>query len=459
MKLKIKTIIATGEGYTVEFKEAFSDNIGKTICAFANGAGGRIILGVKDNGQVIGFRLTNKLKSQIIDIGRNIDPTIQLKVNEESKITIIEVPEGKEKPYSNCGQYYLRIGANSQKMRREELRKFFQNEGLIRFDEKINSSFKLSEDLNQIVLIQFLQKAKISNILPIKQILQNLSIFDGKHLKNAGVLFFCKTTTNFFVSAKITCVLYKGNNKIEILDKKEFEEDLYSNYHNAFTYICSKLNTNYILTGREREEKLEIPERAIAESLINAIAHRDYFSNGHIQVDIYLNRIEIANPGGLISGITKKEFGKKSVPRNPLLFGLMAKIRLGEMAGTGIERIKKAMKEYNLKCEFDISENWFTIILHKPISLILNKDLDKDLDKDLELNNNQKQIIIEIQKNKNITQKELSEIINITEKNIRNNIKKLKSKAIIERVGPDNGGYWIIKKGEMNNNENKRNVS
>ena len=87
-----------------------------------------------------------------------------------------------------------------------------------------------------------------------------------------------------------------------------------------------KENINSSL-GRERGEKLELLEDSLREALINALVHRDYFSNGHIQIDIFSDRVEISNPGRLVSGLSKKDFGKKSFPRNPLLMDLMLRIR------------------------------------------------------------------------------------------------------------------------------------
>jgi len=74
----IYELIKTGEGYTLELKERFSSSIGKEICAFANASGGKIILGVKDSGEIIGFNLTNIIKSQIQDIARNMDPSFHV---------------------------------------------------------------------------------------------------------------------------------------------------------------------------------------------------------------------------------------------------------------------------------------------------------------------------------------------------------------------------------------------
>jgi len=157
---EVLDLIKVGEGYTLEFKESYTDTIGKTICAFANSSGGKIILGVKDNGEVKGFKLNNSTASKIQDIARHIDPSIVVYIDKiDNQLTMITVPEGEDKPYAHSGQYYIRIGANSQKMNRNELRNFFQNERQVLFDEKPNFDFDLDNDFNKPVYEFFIKMA------------------------------------------------------------------------------------------------------------------------------------------------------------------------------------------------------------------------------------------------------------------------------------------------------------
>ena len=81
---EIIELVKIGEGYTIEFKESLSNSIGKEICAFANASGGKIIIGVKDNGQIIGIQLTNSQKSLIQDIARNMDPSFQVDIEKRN---------------------------------------------------------------------------------------------------------------------------------------------------------------------------------------------------------------------------------------------------------------------------------------------------------------------------------------------------------------------------------------
>ena len=275
MKSKeIDFLLSQGEGFNVEFKESLDKSIGKEICAFANGNGGKILLGVADDGTIKGASISNKLKSEIQNYARNIDPQPIIDISSVENILIVDVPEGKNKPYSVNGRFYLRIGTNCQQLKRDEVSDLFKEEGLVRFDESFNNKFDVKNDFNHSAFKFFLEQAKISHFLKRENILKNMMLIEKGRIRNAGVLLFCHAIKNFFIQGTISCFLYRGNDKYKILDQKEFSADLYSNYQNAMTYLQSHLNTEYIIKGGPRKERLELPEEALREAILNAIAHR-----------------------------------------------------------------------------------------------------------------------------------------------------------------------------------------
>ena len=353
-------------------------------------------------------------------------------------LLVIHVSEGERKPYSVNGQFFMRVGANSQQLKRDEIRDFFQKENLVLFDNQPNIDFNLSKDFDEHKFKNFLGLAKIKSNTDEKQILKNLFLLDGKRMKNAGVLFFCYNITKFFISATISCVLYQGTNKTIILDKKEFDADIVSNYNNALVYTISKLNTNYII-GRERKEQLELPEKALREAIINAVVHRDYFSTGHIQIDIFLDRIEISNPGGLVKGLAEKDFGKVSLPRNPLIMDLMLRINKVEKIGSGIGRIKDSMKLFGLDVKFE-STGFFTVILRR----VSTPQVTPQDTPQVEFTELEKKMLLEIQTNSQISRNELAIRLGISSDTVKEYIEKLKSKNAVRRVGKTSAGHWEI---------------
>jgi ATP-dependent DNA helicase RecG len=437
----LQFFINQGEGYNLEFKEAFSDRIAVDFCAFANATGGKLILGISDDGQVRGVSLTNRLKSQIQDLARHLDPPVAVEILPLENVIAVDIPEGGNKPYSANGKFFLRIGPNSQQLGRDEIRRFFQEEGLILFDEKPNPDFSLDKDFSLLKFREFLKKARISRVLETKDLLSNLSLLADGRLKNAGVLLFARQITRFFIQATITSVLYQGQTKYKVLDRKEFDKDIFSNYQDALIYLQSKLNTEYIIGGGPRVEKLELPEDALREGLLNVIAHRNYFVSGAgILVEIFSDRVEVTNPGGLVKGLTIKDLGRKSLSRNNLLFGLMQRMDLVEKIGSGILRMRNAMASYGLEGpEFETDENWFTVIFRRRLVSERAIGSEKSSEKSSE------KILRIIRENPEISAKKMAGFLGITPRAVEKRLADLKARGFIERIGPAKGGRWVVR--------------
>jgi len=443
-KKDLQSLLETGEGFTLEFKERISSSLGKDICAFANASGGKILIGVNDHGKKIGYSLSNADKSKIQDIARNMDPSFTVNIQQIEHVAVVKVEEGLDKPYSVNGNFYMRIGANSQKLKRDEIRSFFQKQQLVVFDEKINKSFSLKHDFNDEAFDEFIQRSNISNVISKESLLKNLGFLKEDKLNNAGVLFFCNDVSRFFLNVDITCVLYQGDSKYKILDKKVFEQDLISNYENTIDYLKNKLNTEYVIKT-EREEYLELPEDALREAVLNAIAHRDYFSPAHIQVDIFKNSVEIINPASYPQNITIDDLLSGSHPKNVFLFSMMQRADLVEKVGSGIKRINDAMNEYKLDQPLIEYENiWFRIVFTRP-DLQQNSYQQRMGDiKDVTVNDTQKKILKEMRKKPGITYDELAEIVNKSRRTVIRQVKNLREKGLVQRIGSDKSGHWKI---------------
>ncbi|MDD3176069.1 MAG: putative DNA binding domain-containing protein [Candidatus Nanoarchaeia archaeon] len=359
-KKELFELIKTGEGYTLEFKQDFNSSIGKSICAFANASGGKIFLGVSDENKIIGFKNNNKIFSEIQTIARNMDPSFQINFEMVDNIGVIYVPEGKDKPYSVSGKYYLRQGANSQCLNRDELNEFFQKNNKISFERQI-PNLNLTEDFDKSKFEFFRTKAKIPLDLSIGHVLKNLNLLTEDKPNNACALLFSNRITKFFLSGDIVCILYKGNSKLSMLDKKEFNADFISNFDNAFTFVMRNIRLNASIKGQLRVETPEIPKEAIREAILNAMIHKDYFVEGRILINIFDNKVEILNPGKLL--FKEDELGEISITRNPILADCISRAGYVERIGSGIKRIKELVP--NVK--FETSSDWFKVIFVRKI--------------------------------------------------------------------------------------------
>ncbi len=444
-KKEFDFLLSKGEDYKTEFKENLS-GIDKDIVAFANTDGGVILVGVTDTGKVKGFALSNKHKAEIQAVARNCDPAIRIELSEQDNVTSIIVPESTTKPHKCSAGFYLRNGATSQKLTVGEIRELFNRQGQLFYEEMIRKEFTI-QDFDHAKFDEFLKKANISKTLPEQELLTNLGLTtENGYFKNAAILLFGKNIERFIPQGMITCVLYKGKDKVFIIDRKDYKNDIISNYNEAMAFLYRHLKLRYEIKGfGPRKEILELPQEALKEAVINAVCHRDYSEKGAvIQIDIFDDRVEISNPGGLI--FKEADFGKKSVSRNPLLFGLLQRIELVEHVGSGISRIRKAAKEAGIpepKFEFT---TFFTITFLKPTVWGEEEPGVMRLGEKLgeKLGENQAQIIQCIREDNKISIVQMAEKVGISTTAIEKNLKKLQEKGIIKRVGPDKGGHWEI---------------
>lgn len=372
---ELHTLIAQGEGFTSEFKRSMPSDLGREMCAFANASGGVILLGVTDKGEIAGVADHNKLKSQIQAIARSAEPPIKVEIASIDSVLCVTMPVQDNKPYSFGGKFFMRVGANSQQLSREEIREFFYAEGLVYFDETPCPAFSLEDDLDEGRWALFCRRAKIPDNMATAVALRNLHLIDTDgHITQAGAWLLARDIRKFRVSGDVACALFMGTDKVRILDRRDFHSDVYSMIDEVVAWILSKINVEYIIKHVKREERPELPEEAIREAVVNALAHRDYRSSANVQVYIFKDRLEIVSPGGLPAGMTEADLGIKSVPRNPLLFGMLDRMEAVEKIGSGIRRIRDLCQEHGVpEPLIEVSDSWVTTIFRRPVEQVGTK--------------------------------------------------------------------------------------
>ena len=189
----IDILVQQGEGTTLEFKESLSASFARELVALANTTGGRILLGVSDDGVVKGVKDTNALRARIQDIARNCDPPVKVLVKPVGDVLAVEVRESNAKPVQCSEGFFWRQGAVTQKMSREEIRDFFRTEGVIRFDLSPCPRFDYPEDFDGDKFDAWLRLSGITAGRSVEDVLVNIEVAErtGDRLlfRNAGVLF------------------------------------------------------------------------------------------------------------------------------------------------------------------------------------------------------------------------------------------------------------------------------
>lgn len=352
--------IQQGESKTLELKQTLPkhDQVVKTVIAFANTSGGKLVIGVNDERQIVGidegdiFALQDKIVSIIAD---GCHPTLLPEIyttNLNGKLLlVIEVFRGNLLPYflKNEGKAtgtYIRIGATNRPADREYILELERQKRHQSFDEEICYDQDFAT-LNLKPLEQrFTDQGK--HLSPEK--LQNLKLVreeQGRLYPTHGLLILLGE----YEHVAIKCARFKGTTMSVFIDRKEYTGDLFSQLEQAEAFIKNHINLRGEIKGLQRTDTFEIPESALREALINALIHRDYTNQGRdIKVGIYDDIVNIVSPGGFPSGLTNTTLSEgRSEIRNRAIARAFKELGYIEQWGSGLQRIKDACLEQGLK--------------------------------------------------------------------------------------------------------------
>lgn len=426
-----------------ELKSILTKNIKKEIIAFANTNGGKIYIGVTDDGTVTGVVDVDKVLQSLTGmINEGINPSLleytQLKIEEykNKNLIVIDIQSGPNKPYYLADKglkpsgVYLRHGAASIQASDEIIKKMiFEHSGL-RFEEMISK--------NQELTFEYLEKKFRDNDLNLdKSKYKTLNIINDKgKFTNLGLLLSDQC------SYTIKCAIFNGTNKIEFHDRKEFIGSVFKQVDDLFEYfeLFNKISGKII--GLKRIDTKDYPTYSLREALLNAVIHRSYYFDSSILVNLYDNKFEIVSMGGLINGITIKEIFKGiSSSRNPNLANIFYRLGYVESFGTGIGRIMDSYEQSTEKPRFDATENTFSITLpnrnYQKNTMISNITIP---------NLTQEEIIIHYLKQYNkITRKETERLLNVSKTRAYEILSNMLEKNVLEKENNSKNTFYRLK--------------
>ena len=447
---ELKLFIKEGEGLTIEFKEKYSPKIDRDIVAMANAKGGVIILGVCDDGKMIGEKLTNPMKADITSLARNCEPHIALtKISRVDNVVVLEVPEGKEKPYSCSSGYFRRLDAVTQKMTQVEVRTVFRQTTDMAFEDLQRKECSLS-DISLAKIKTFLNEAETSfkvNKINLPSFLSSIGIYKDGMINNAGILLFATEIKQFIFHSESILAAFKGTETMHIYDRQDVRDDLLIQLNESMAFLKKHLNVRSEIRELNRHDIYEIPLDALREALVNAIVHRDYSIKGtSVYVRVFDDRVEIENPGGLPSGFPKRQFGKTSFRRNPIVADLFHRMHKVERMGAGIKKIKDLIKAVNLKEPLFEYDTFFKVTLYRNPEHALKAGGTKTAQKTVQKTvQKQKEILEFLKVHPKVGREEIARNINgISESGVKYNLKVLQDKGLLKRIGPAKGGHWEV---------------
>ena len=465
--------ILKGESEKTEFKEnAKTNTYIKTVVAFANGNGGKIVFGVKDNKEIVGVENEFEVMDGIINAISDscypmIVPDISLHTLENKTVILVEIEGGKKKPYYLKSKgvqkgTYIRSGATTRIIEEDYVLKELVLEGENKyFDQQVCHGESVSdEEIEKFCeWLEKLARKNSENDTEIRKITRNTllswKVMEEKNGRifptNAYILLSGKE--NWEVSRKIQCGVFKGETRSIFVDKKEFEGSIIMKLEKAYQYVLEKINLGSDIVGIYRVDKYEIPPKSIREVIANAVIHRSYLEPNDIQIALYDNRLEITSPGMLLSGVNVKRMKEGySKLRNRAIASVFAYVNIIEKWGSGIPRIMNEIREYGLQePEFIIFENDFRVNIYRKnynttqSTQGSTQDISKKEKLDVKnLTETDKIIINTIINNPEMSQKQIADNLNWTVNKVKYYMKKFKQKNILKYEGTSQNGKWEI---------------
>lgn len=442
--------MVTFESSNSEFKREYSSNIKKEVVAFLNSQGGKLYLGVSDDGSVTGLDDPDSTCLQLVNMIQNsIKPDASMFVDcrlEEHDNTIIvvaDIQRGTDRPYYLTEKglkpsgVYVRMHSASVPASDEAIRAMIKKTDGYSYEKERSLEQQLTFSDAK---VEFEKR----NIEFGESQMRTLDLIneDGLYTNLALLLSDqCRHT--------IKVAVFQGTSKEEFKDRHEFTGSLLRQLNDAYTYIDLHNKTRSLIEGLLRIDKKDYPEVAIREALINAIIHREYSFSGSTIVNIYDDRIEFASLGGLLHGLSLD--GIKlgvSQSRNEHLANVFYRLRLIEAYGTGIAKIIESYTEYPQKPDFMTADGAFLVSLPNRNyksdtreAVSSSPQIAQDLPVAGSVN---ERVIAYLGEQDSVSRKDVEEFLGIKQTAAGNILHELVEKGLIKQVGKGRNTHYQL---------------
>ncbi|MCI9004579.1 MAG: winged helix-turn-helix transcriptional regulator [Lachnospiraceae bacterium] len=478
----------SGESEYIEFKQEVpqkSEVYMKTVVAFANGSGGKIVFGVEDGTfQVLGvkqedaFSIMDGITSAICDsCTPMIMPIVTLASVEEKVVIVVNIAPGSQRPYYLTAKgkengTYIRVSGTTRPAD-SFVRKELEFEGVNRCFDQTYAAPEASvteDEINGLCnkMYQYAVEHCGSEEMAgrIRRLTRQNLLSWGFLVKRGDDFYptnaFMLMTRNLLPQATIQCAVFKGKDRGIFIDRIEYGGDIVTQLDEAYKFVLRNIHMSSEINGLYRTDIYELPTDCIREMICNAVVHRSYLHPSSIQVAVYDDRVEVTSPGMLFGSLRLKDIREGiSIPRNRALVYAFTYMNIMEHWGSGIPRIIRRCQEFGLE-EPGLMEiagsfriNLFRFLDQTRIGKSMDKSMphtdkirkstDKKTANTDKLNGSYQKIIQYIQEKGTITNKEVQNLLNVKDSRALKILKELVEKGILKREGRWKRSYYELK--------------
>ncbi len=469
-----------GESAYIEYKRqvpANSIKYMKTIVAFANGKGGKVVFGIEDQtGKIVGidsesvFQTMDSITNAISDSCEPaIIPDVSLRTVEDKTIIVVDICAGRQKPYYikslgiREGTFY-RAAGTTRPVEDYMLKELILEGQNRHYDQEACQDLTISSKEIE-ALCSELKAVALKNSLTdeekslVKEVIPNTLLSWGILTEKDGHIIptnaYALLTNQAFNAPKIQCGVFKGTNRAVFVDRREMTGPIQHQVEAAYQYVLEKINLGAKINGLYRQDVYEFPIGSIRELIANAVAHRSYLEPGNIQVALYDNRLEITSPGMILNGVSieKMKEGYSKI-RNRGIANAFSYMKIIENWGSGIPRMIKECLDYGLaEPELIDLAGDFRVNLYRGRKNADRKadTLDQTDQTDQTNQTNQTawtdpeiRVLSLIKKAPQMTNAQMAQELGWNVSRVKYYLQKLKNSGTIKRQGSTHHGYWEL---------------
>jgi ATP-dependent DNA helicase RecG len=365
----LKSLIAQGESEALEFKRSTAElrRAGETLCAFLNGEGGQVLIGVAPNGKIVGQQVADvTLRDIAATLGR-FEPSARIEmdrvdVGEGRTVIVLEAPSAREyAPFVFEGRPYRRVGSTTTVMSQEEYSRLLldRNHSRHRWENRPAVGVHL-EDLDHEEILRTRQKAieqrrlSAGTSMDVGDILDRLGLrVNGQLTQGAQMLYGTRFLPDY-PQGLLKLGRFRGTTITgDILDNKQEHLHAFAMVREAIAWLdrTLPLSARFPKGSLFREDRLPVPADALREVIINAVIHRDFNrASSYVAIAVFDDRIEVRSVGDFPTGIRAELLSKEhpSILRNPLIAGAFHRTGAVEVWGRGTNRVIEACQAHGI---------------------------------------------------------------------------------------------------------------
>jgi ATP-dependent DNA helicase RecG len=497
LKHDMLEIIANGENSVVEFKrdEIRPEQLAKEIVAFANSYGGRLFVGVDDDGEVSGIQRAD-LEHWIMDTvcGRYVHPALipkyeEVQLDASIRVAVITVPMGSSKPYVVCHNdredFYIRVGSISKLATREQIVRMSASGGMLHV-ETMPVPRTSMKSLDKARLENYFRDILAEPSLPSNdeewtERLEDMGFLtnssdQGKVCTIAGLVLFGINPRRYLKQAGLRLMVFDSLDKeykalldtvldgpmvarVELAEQRVsgiVDDGLVEKAASALQPFITE-ESDVIDKGFRRPLNRLYPWNAIRELILNALAHRDWTRSTDIEICRYNDRLEVISPGALPNSMTvEKMVGGRRTPRNTIIMEVLRDYQYVDARGMGIRtKVIPIMREFNdTEPTFEATEDYLKTSLfsngpkNEPDEAKYDPKThanDPTTNTHDPITDPKTDILTLITENPSITYAELANSINKSPATVKRYLQELKASGRVTRSGGRKGGRWLVK--------------